>query len=75
MPHYLQRQLCVGRGGVYKKIGNSPGLAVGQHSVKCGGWRGSELLHGGPRFIRLKVFHHHTQGAIHILNDWAGSAV
>lgn len=23
----------------------------------------------GSQFIRLKVFHHHRQGAIHILND------
>lgn len=42
--------------------------AVGQHFMKCGGLQGSETLRSGSQFIRLKVFHHHTQGAIHILN-------
>lgn len=72
MLHYLQQQLCIYGQRCLWKIGNRTGLPVGQHSVKCGGWRGSEMVHGGPRFIRLKVFHHHTHTRRYSYIEWLG---
>ena len=42
---------------------------------KSNGGQGSTASQRSSQFIRLKVFHHRRQGAIHILNDSATSAI